>query len=99
MASSDYAVAMTSIADSDEGFQRLETALREIDKTLENRAAGNGNIQPLPVPEVVLPIAKTELRQSHFMPFRETLGNVSVEYVLCLSAGSSFACPGRKNIP
>ena len=96
MASSDYAVAMTSIADSDEGFQRLETALREIDKTLENRAAGNCNIQPLPVPEVVLPIAKTELHQSHFMPFRETLGNVSVEYVYAYPPGVPLLAPGER---
>ncbi len=35
MASVDYALAMTSICDTDEGFQRLEHALLEIDQNIE----------------------------------------------------------------
>ena len=34
MASGDYALAMTSIMDTDEGYQRLSAALHEIEQSL-----------------------------------------------------------------
>ena len=38
MVSAEYVLAMTSVMDTDEGFARLVSALREIDRTLEQSA-------------------------------------------------------------
>ena len=44
MVSAEYVLAMTSVMDTDEGFARLVSALREIDRTLERSAGTSAGI-------------------------------------------------------
>ena len=87
-----YAVAMTSIADTDEGFGRLITALLEID----------GGLSPRKEPLFIIPPKPVFSEEGSFDPsFRETLplseaiGRVSTEFLWAYPPGSPILAPNE----
>ncbi|MEE0776825.1 MAG: aminotransferase class I/II-fold pyridoxal phosphate-dependent enzyme [Bacillota bacterium] len=95
MAASDYVIAMTSIADTDEGFVRLVEALKIIDRSLESDDTS------FHVPSLILPAAAVTLDRalrgaSVFCPFDNALGKVSAEYIYAYPPGIPFVTPGER---
>jgi len=95
MAMGDYALAMTSVCDTDEGFERLASALLETDKRL--KCIEKDRQTPAAAkPEVVMNIYQAEHAPARFAPFRECVGAVSAEYVYAYPPGVPMLVPGER---
>ncbi len=93
MASMRYAVALTSICDSDEGLLRLENALAAIDKDLHKA-------QCTPLPEIIAPkVYKTAYQaqkcEKLLVSLDESIGKVCGEYVWAYPPGVPVIAPGE----
>ena len=96
MIAADYALALTSICDTDEGFQRLYDALAEIDENYGREIARP--ITPPPVQEVSIRMTMDAARD---MPdARVTLdeceGRISRELVFSYPPGIPLIVPGEE---
>lgn len=93
MTAGTYVLAMTSIADTDEGFDRLASALLDIDGGL-----CEGTIDSpvfIPVPETVIPVHKALAEKTGLVPFNQSAGLVSGEYVYSYPPGIPLIVPGE----
>ena len=90
----NYALAMTSICDTAEGFRRLADALNDIDKNLEY--GDSAAFSPVrAVPRAALsPSAALALR-GKCVPFTESCGLMSLEYVYAYPPGIPVVVPGE----
>ncbi|WP_394912028.1 aminotransferase class I/II-fold pyridoxal phosphate-dependent enzyme [uncultured Robinsoniella sp.] len=98
MAAGDYALALTSIGDSREGFDRLYQALEEIDRRLlakdpvqlEKRSyAGMNNLTEMPVCRAV------ERRMERIL-LENAIGRIAGEFVYLYPPGIPLIVPGEK---
>lgn len=98
MVSSFYVLGMTSIMDTEEGFERLAAALREIDATVDVKDAGHRagfigrmyteNERRLQIDQAMaLPCAE--------VAFAESRGRVSADYVYLYPPGIPLLVPGE----
>lgn len=95
MAYGTYALAMTSIADTDEGFDRLISALIETDGAV--KPAGTGSITAAhPGPDIVLRPHEAESSPCRFIPYEDCAGHISGEYVYAYPPGIPALVPGEK---
>ncbi|MGN0476864.1 MAG: aminotransferase class I/II-fold pyridoxal phosphate-dependent enzyme [Ruminococcus sp.] len=99
MASSRYVVAMTSIMDTDEGFERLINALCEIDKRLL-KSNINDDIDnfsfPYITPETVLKAYDAENRVGEKVSLKNAVGRISKEYIYAYPPGIPIVVPGEE---
>lgn len=100
MYTNSYVLAMTSIMDSDDGFERLLLALREIDDTLENveeYSYGNsGWLYQLYKPkEKNLELYEAMERQVKKAAFDEAIGKISGSMVSVYPPGIPILLPGE----
>lgn len=94
MASGDYALALTSICDTAEGFDRLSNALKEIDASLSyNEKQTSYSIIKT---EAVLPIHTAEKSTGLFVPLDSSIGLFCREYVYAYPPGIPLIVPGEK---
>lgn len=96
MAMGDYALAMTSVCDTDEGFSRLADALLELDAKAETCTVPG---HPLAVPS--LPRQRLSLAQAALLPGRPTrtpdsLGLTSAQSVWAYPPGIPLLVPGEE---
>lgn len=91
MAMPAYALAMTSPADTDEGFEALLFALLKIDGRLNKKASGL--TPPPPTPEKRL--APHEATDPDFGNRDEAEGKISAEYICAYPPGSPVIIPGE----
>ena len=102
MTAGTYVLAMTSVADSDVGFERLKNALFAIDDTTESwikegeeEAGGE-----LPRLRQVYSPCETECRRESdgvdSLCWREAVGKVSLEYAYLYPPGSPVIIPGEE---
>lgn len=98
MAMADYVLAMTSICDSDEGFDRLADALCAIDAELS----------AVPAPEPLVPLVLPPLRcfiddalaaPGRLVPPADAIGGISREYVWAYPPGIPLLVPGEEITP
>ena len=98
MAASDYVTALTSPADTEEGFERLYGAVREID-----RAAGTDNhrgekgsrfIEDRPV-KIMNPGEALESK-TVTIPLCESVGKISAEFMYIYPPGIPLIVPGEQ---
>ena len=102
MVSRDYVLGMTSIMDTEEGFERLWKALHEIDTMLETNDSA-GKEQPY-IPyenlyepaEVVMTIARAQEQKKEQTPLSQTSGCVSGDYVYLYPPGIPLVAPGER---
>ena len=88
---------MTSICDTDEGFNRLISALREIDKEIsETKDDNNNQIIKVSVPEKVLESYETDCEEHEYIVIEESEGRIAGEYVFLYPPGSPMLVPGEK---
>lgn len=99
MRSRDYALAMTSMCDTKEGFARLSKALHELDRLYEGKPSEVKIYEPQ-VPEMVMtPFeAMKAVRRfgRTFVPYEEAVGRVSADYVYFYPPGVPVLVPGEK---
>lgn len=96
MASSGYAVAMTSLCDTDEGFGRLEKALTEIDSSLL-KSETSRRFSPLPEKcEAVLKISEALSAKAKTLPLKEAVGKISGEFIYAYPPGIPIVAPGER---
>ena len=97
MAAGDYAIAMTSPCDTEEGLARLAAALETLDREAAAPLPSRPALPPvLAAPAFVLPAAQA-LRQPHeWLPPRRALGRVSAEYLWAYPPGIPILAPGER---
>lgn len=98
MASRDYVLAMTSFCDTDGGFLRLYSALRELDGAL-----ASGELSYRKYPRFETEAAKPEMTieaavsaESRAVPLYESEGFISAEYAYIYPPGVPFLVPGER---
>lgn len=106
MAAGSYALAMTSVGDTQEGFRRLGDALEEIDRSARERAAAVPcQAGGLPRNEIVCTSARMEelaretspvKGQVKKVPLEESEGLVSTEYAYLYPPGIPLIVPGER---
>ncbi len=93
MAMPGFALAMTSLADTDEGFDRLIFALKEIDKTLKEKKKSILLFQPKAETRRSMSFAQTA--DFEVLPIEKCVGRVSAEFVFAYPPGSPIIAPGE----
>ncbi len=107
MAAGTYVLGMTSIADTQEGFDRLQKALYSIDDGLLPRddARINGNeAAPGEPPRAAMAYPSWQMHQlldtgaghRESVPFEESIGKISAEYAYLYPPGSPILVPGER---
>lgn len=95
MSMEGYALAMTSVMDKDEGYERLLQALKEIDGELsgvqKNRSCGMPDAG-----KAVLTIAEAFYAEKEPCPRKRAAGRISGEYLYLYPPGAPFLVPGER---
>lgn len=101
MTAGTYVLAMTSVADTEEGFERLREALFDIDAGLtnagEDRQGVSGELPGLR--QVYTPFATEtlrEMREGEWLRWKDAVGRVSLEYAYLYPPGSPVIIPGEE---
>ena len=94
MSSINYALAMTSICDSRENFERLLDALKKIDRSLEQKEVYNNYDIILPKKEISI-LEAIKNTNSEFKDYNELKGKISKEYIWVYPPGIPLITPGE----
>lgn len=94
MAQGDYALAMTSVCDTDEGFERLLSALTQIDGRLKEtkHQTSIGTCQPL---QRLYTISEAIDKGGEKLDIYDSTGKVSREYIRVYPPGVPLIAPGE----
>lgn len=92
----NYIIAMTSIADTREGFERLTKALIEIDEQLEREENTPYEYPVLPRFERVLNPYDTDKMKVSVRSLQDSIGGVSAEYAFLYPPGIPLIVPGER---
>lgn len=106
MAASDYVIAMTSMSDRDDGFDRLYQALDEIDRdirikegygALDESQADDGKNQAIQHRKAVVCKGIYEALESEheYVDFKNSSGRISAEYIYLYPPGTPVIAPGE----
>ena len=103
MTGGTYVLAMTTVADTQEGLDRLKAALLEIDGQLEAKTAVSGSIEisgELPRLEQYFTPQEAADREedgeAEEIPWKESEGYISLEYAYLYPPGSPVIVPGER---
>ena len=97
MAMPDYLLAMTSIADTKEGFNRLSEALYEIDKSL---CLTKKDTVLLPEKTISrLPLSDAQDRAKNLVLPCDAVGKICGEFIYAYPPGSPIIAPGEEVTP
>lgn len=101
MASLDYGLAMTSVCDTDEGFERLRQALSEIDdnssdyqQKIENETDIITGLYDF-FPEKKYELSEADLMESRMTALNDSAGKVSADFIMVYPPGIPLVCPGE----
>ena len=100
MRAPDYVLAMTSIADTDEGFDRLACAMEEIDRALTvtddevraEEAAGAGSA----LPACKMPLFEACEMKSELVPLGQAAGRIATDFVILYPPDAPLIVPGEE---
>lgn len=98
MASGDYAIAMTSPMDTEDGLLRLFMAMVEIDRDMRIYGDDTKNEvvnYMIPKPIVMENIYKATHSDTEEMPIENAVGKISNEFVYLYPPGSPILAPGE----
>ena len=100
MGSNHHLLAMTSVADTDEGIQRLWAAMGSLNIKME---AGKQEISQLPshivIPELVLPPGGAITKETEVIPWEASPGRISAEIIASYPPGIALIAPGERIPP
>lgn len=95
MAAVSYALLMTSVCDTEEGFSRLFAALREIDRTLQS-AAVSPQFTPVSLPPIVFSPTAAAKQAGESVPLQNAVGKTSLNTVWCYPPGVPLLVRGER---
>lgn len=95
MSSSHYIVAMTSIMDTDEGFENLINALHKIDKKVTKTNDCKALLYPYVEPKVALTAYEVENICGEELELENSVGRISKEYIYAYPPGIPIIAPGE----
>jgi arginine/lysine/ornithine decarboxylase len=105
MEAPDYVLAMTSICDTDEGFDRMAQALLSIDRELEegsfdrNRELGDAGAKesngPGIIPVQAMLPSKAWEQKTELLSFPESAGRISAVFLSQFPPGAPILIPGE----
>ena len=102
METEEYVLALTSVADSDEGFRRLMEAVKELDGEIAREdGTDNADTRETSVHSCVAGIQKMTITEAKEQPGRnvnleDSLGEISREYVYLYPPGIPLIVPGEE---
>lgn len=99
MTAGNYILAMTSVADTKEGFTRLESALLEIDKQAETcQDSKKMWIQFPETDQIMIPCDCEDIheKETEVCTFEECQGKISLDYAYLYPPGSPIIVPGER---
>lgn len=100
MCMGNYVLAMTSCMDTAEGFSRLLSALKEIDKKLESCTLQEVHTKYLSSPQIhletVFSIAESETYPSIWVPLDKAKNRISADFIYLYPPGIPFVVPGER---
>lgn len=100
MASTDYIIAMTSICDTNSGFIRLSDALLDIDRQVKYKAKADVSWLDLnslyQEADVVMTSYDAMNSQLTYIPFKESEGRITGEYIYLYPPGIPILVPGER---
>ena len=94
MATGRHLLAMTSVADTDEGFARLKAAIVEV-KNAPNAPSASENPHVI-LPEIVLSPREAMQRESEKIPLEAAVGRISAELIADYPPGIAILAPGER---
>ncbi|MPN32918.1 hypothetical protein SDC9_180401 [bioreactor metagenome] len=96
MSGADYALAMTSVCDTEESFLRLADAIKDIDARAEEKEKPVAPFGGFGLPEQEMPLCDALERPGAFALPEEAAEAVSLEYVWAYPPGIPLVAPGEK---
>ena len=100
MIAADYALALTSICDTDEGFERLLHALIEIDSEYGSDTPKRGASLPRLQESVTrMTISAAKDMPDECVPFDQSAGRIAREIVFAYPPGIPLIVPGEEITP
>jgi len=95
MAAGQHMLAMTSVADTDEGFARLKLAINELNKTL---TASPHETPPPPyiMPEIVISPQEALRSPTKKIPWETAHGRISAQIITRYPPGIALVAPGER---
>lgn len=98
MAAADYVLAMTSVADTKEGMERLTNALFSIDNRVSRKPESFSAVPVSVRAEAAYKIADAEfaMEGKKSMPWKESVGYISAEYAYLYPPGIPIIVPGER---
>jgi len=100
MTAPEYVIAMTSVMDTDEGLERLATALLEIGEGLSEAEEKNGNASGDLKSRILNPVEKMSICEAMdantgLTALQNTVGKISAEFVYLYPPGIPIIAPGE----
>ena len=88
-------LCMTSVADTDEGFDRLIEALIDIDKALCNKPDINISRYNFEIPKKLMSASQAAKSDAEYLPLSDCVGKVSAEYLKAYPPDIPLLIPGE----
>ncbi len=95
MAYTNYAIAMTSVCDSDKGFERLFTALQEIDSNIMKISENSSHNNYFSAPRQCFKANLKSNYRSEKVLLKDAKGKVSAQYLWAYPPGIPIIVPGE----
>lgn len=96
MASAQYVLFMTSVADQEKFYERLLEALMEIDAGLKEDSSPEMMEKDYGRPRALLSIWEAVEKKKKLVPLPESMGEISASYVVVYPPGIPLLAPGEK---
>ncbi len=95
MAARDYVIAMTSVMDTEDGFERLWQALRELDISENEMIATSKASSKLPQANMVMSIKEALSAQGEKLLWKDCKNRISQEFIYPYPPGIPMVAPGE----
>lgn len=95
MAAQDYIIGITTLADEEEGFERLSHALLEIDRKIVE-VRNDVRKTSFTEPEQILTLSEADNAPKIRIPLKEAAGRISGEMVFVYPPGIPLLVPGER---
>lgn len=96
MSGFNHIICMTSICDTEEGFEMLKNALFEIDNLLNKNKMRKTNFIDLNIPEVILTPREAFFKPRKSILFKNSVGKISGEFIIPYPPGVPILVMGEK---
>lgn len=96
MISADYIVAMTSLCDTHEGMDRLAKGILAADKRAGQGDSEKHTIKKIPTLKIQMTPAQAEEAESQIIPWKESKGEISKDFVFAYPPGIPIVAPGEE---